>query len=181
MNVSFPSNMPPSGPFVLPPVMTGGGSNLIMLNTTNFYQLPTLSVGSSVGELLITTNATLYISGDFNVQGNGFIEIAPGASLKLYVGGRASIGGGGLANATGLATSFSFVGLAGCTSVSLSGGGGFVGTINAPQADMTMSGTTTVYGAIICKTYSSSGGGSVHYDVSLATGVGLVITGWFEL
>ena len=180
MNVSFPSNAPPPGPFMIPPISVVGGSNVISLNGSNFYQLPVLNINSSLA-LLITTNTTLWVTGDVNVQGNGYIYIAPGASLKLYIGGMASIGSGALANGTGLAASFQLIGLSSNSSISFSGGGSFAGTVNAPQADVSMGGNTEIYGAIVCKSYSSSGGGSVHYDVSLATSGGLIATGWIEL
>lgn len=180
MNVAFPSNEPPIGPFSMAPLSVVGGSNAIVLNTTGCYQMPSLNINSGLA-LVITTNATLWVTGDVNVQGTGLIYIAPGAKLKLYVGGRASIGSGALANTTGLASGFTYIGLSSNTSLSFSGGGSFAGTINAPQTDVSMSGNTEIYGAVICKTYSSNGGASVHYDVALATGGGLIATGWIEL
>jgi len=179
MNVAFPSNAPPPGSFLIPNVIAG--SNTIVLSSTNNYQLPVLNIGGGLDALFVTTNATLWVIGDFKVQGNGYISIAPGASLKLYVGGSTTIGGGGLVNGSRLATSFSYIGLSSNTSFTYSGRGTFVGTINAPQANISMSGNVDVYGAIICKTFSGGGSAGVHYDVSLATGSGLIATGWIEL
>jgi hypothetical protein len=179
MNVAFPSNAPPTGAFTIPNVLPG--SNTLVLSTTNLFQLPTLNIGGGVNVLLITTNVILWVAGDFRVQGNGYISILPGASLKLYVAGNTAIGGGGVVNGAGLASSFSYIGLSSNTSFSYSGRGAFVGTINAPQADISMSGNVDVYGAIICKTFSGSGSAGVHYDVSLATGSGLIATAWIEL
>jgi hypothetical protein len=179
MNVAFPSNAPPGGSFTIP--LVSPGSNTIVLNTTNCYQLPTLNIGGGVNALFVTTNVTLWITGDLKVQGGGYIFIAPGANLKLYVSGNASLAGGGLVNGTGPASSFSYIGLSSSTSFSYSGRGAFFGTINAPQANISVSGSIDFYGAIICKSFSASGGAAVHYDVSLATGSGLIATGWFEL
>src|SRR5207244_9977712 len=61
------------------------------------------SVNISVGKkMIVTGDATLYVSGSFNTSGStasgnpGYVYIAPGASLKLYIGGTGSISGAGV-------------------------------------------------------------------------------------
>jgi len=180
MNVSFPSNAPPSGgPFLAPTVTASGGSNIMYLGTGT----KTLSAFSGSGStpIIVTGNAVLWVTGDFSLSGGGYVQILPGASLTLYVGGSASLSGGGVINGTGLAANFTLIGLSSNTGVSFSGNADFVGTINAPQAAISLSGNAVVYGAVIGKTVSISGNPALHYDQALATPTGLMVTSWTEL
>ena len=130
--------------------------------------------------MIVTGNVTLWVQNSLAVSGSGYIYIAPGASLTLYVGGTASISGGGVVNGTGLPQNFSYYGLPSNKTLNYSGAANFVGTINAPRADFALSGGASVYGAIICNTFNLSGGSSVHYDQSVRGGGIFLITSWVE-
>lgn len=181
MNVSFSSNYPPSNAssfMNLPPTT--------LLTGLLGYYLPSgsyqaSSFSSSGTPVIITGNVTLYVSGSFNIAGQGYIEIKPGASLTLYIGGSASIAGLGVLNDPGFAQNFSILGLAGCTSLSYTGNAAFDGTIYAPQADVTIHGNGGIYGAVISKTATLTGNANFHYDTELAKVGGLVATSWIEL
>jgi len=110
------------------------------------------------------------VDGDLTVSGSGFIYIAPGGSLKVYVenSSKSVISGGGVANGTGLAANFSYIGLPTNTQLTYSGSAAFIGTVNAPEAAFTVSGSAGMSGAAIVNTFTSSGGASVHYDEGLA-------------
>jgi len=180
--VQFPSNSPPTsyGSYsTVPSATTVGGTNAIYMPTGSYTT--TLGFGSSGTPLIITGNVTLVDTGDFTVSGGGSVIIMPGASLRLYVGGSAIIGGNGVVNNPGYAANFSVIGLPTCTQVKYSGGSAFNGTVNAPQADITITGGGAAVGALIGKTVTVNGGGSLHYDVSLAAQGSLVATGWKEL
>ena len=123
---------------------------------------------------------TLVVPADFVVSGTGYVYIQPGASLTLYVGGRASISGGGVVNATGLPGNFTYIGLPGNTVLNYSGSAAFIGTVNAPEANFNLGGNSQVYGAVICNTFTSGGGSSVHYDKALNGGGFFTITSWKE-
>ncbi len=172
MNEAFPANVPPvGGPFPSPPVTSAGGSNITYLNTGN-YQSANFSVSHQKDPLIVLGTVTLYVPGDFSISGNGYIYIAPGASLTLYVGGSAKLSGGGVVNASGTAANFSFIGLPGNTEITYNGHVAFVGTINAPQARFTLNGGAQFYGAAIVGPVEINGGASLHYDEALATGAG---------
>ena len=187
MNVTFQDNAPPTGRF------TGftsiSGTNAIFLNSDSsdyVYKTDSFVSSSQNRPMIVTANATLWVTGDFIVNGTGYIYIAPGASLKLYVGGMGSISGGGVVNDSqggggGRPADFSYYGLPSSTSLYYSGLGDFVGTINAPTADVKISGGASVFGAVICKTFTSSGGSSVHYDQALPGGSIFMVTSWTEL
>jgi len=115
------------------------------------------------------------------VKGGDTIVIKPGGSLKIIAGGNISIGGGGVLNGPGVAGNFSIVGLNSCTSISYAGNAQFIGTVNAPQADFSIKGTTDVYGAIIANSASMNGNTALHYDEALAFQDGYLVNSWQEL
>lgn len=181
MNVSFPSNSPPSGgPFLAPPVVAVGSSNITML-TGSTNQMSSLSLSSASQPMIVTAPSVLYVTGNISITGNGYIEIMPGGSLTLIMGGSASFGGGGIVNGTGEPADMSLVGLCSATSISYGGGADFVGTINAPQASLTLAGTANVYGAAIVNTFNCTGTSEFHYDSCLDATNNLVVTSWVEM
>jgi len=171
-NFSYPSNSPPSGGSYLPPTQY---TNM----TSGTYQITGAYNGS--GNITVSGNVTLYVTGDFNLSGSDTITIKPGGSLKIIVGGNVSLGGGGVYNAPGSAANFGIVGLTSCTSVSYSGSAQFIGTVNAPQADLALKGSTDVLGAIIANSVSMNGNTALHYDESLAFQNAFIATSWQEL
>jgi hypothetical protein len=189
MNVTFQENVPPTGQIITPTPTRIGPSNVIYLDQDSskvIYKVDSLISNSDKKPIIVTGNSTLFVSGDFIVNGTGYVYIAPGASLKLYVGGKGSISGGGVVNdstggGAGLPGNFSYYGLPTSKSLVYSGQADFVGTINAPQAAVNVSGGSSVFGAIICDTFTSSGGSGVHYDEGLGGGGLLTVTSWREI
>jgi len=174
MNVSYPSNSAPVGGSTwTPPTQY---TNI----TSGTYQMAGYS---SSGDMTINGNVTIYIPPGytFTVKGNDTITIKPGASLKIIAGGSVDLGGGGVLNGTGTAGNFSLVGLNTCTSINYHGNAQFIGTVNAPQADFSIKGTTDVYGAIIANSASMNGNTALHYDEALAFQDGYTVNSWQEL
>jgi hypothetical protein len=171
MNVAYPSNnIPTGGPWVGPTQYTNV--------TSGTYQLSSFT---SSGDVTINGNVVLYVTGDFKVKGNDTITIKPGGSLKLIAGGSVDLGGGGVLNNTGYAVNFSIIGLNSCTSVNYHGTAQFIGTVNAPQADFSLSGTTDAFGAVIANTASMNGNTAFRFDSSLAYQDGYIASSWQEL
>jgi hypothetical protein len=157
-----------------------------LLNTTNFttstkkytyalytgaYQMNSL-VMSSTETIIILGNATLYVVGDISMTGQSQLIIAPGGSLKLYVGGATTkFAGGGIMNETGDSAKFTYYGLPSNTSVTVAGNASFTGTIYAPDADLTLSGGgNNIYdlvGATVTKTTKMNGHFKFHFDEKL--------------
>jgi hypothetical protein len=173
------------------------------LNTTNFttstttysyalyngaYQMSSLMMSASE-KMIILGNATLYVVGDISLTGQSQITIAPGGSLKLYVGGaNAKFAGAGIMNESGDATKFSYLGLPSNTSIAINGNASFTGTFYAPNADLSLNGGgNDIYdlvGATVTKTTSMHGHFKFHYDEKLATLAGPVryrVASWNEL
>jgi len=181
MNVAFPSNAPPPGPYLSAPVINAGGSNITAL-ASGTYLMASFSSGLSTKPMIVSGNAVVYCQGNFLVSGTGYVKLLPGATLRLYVGGIGSLSGGGLINVSGHPADFTYFGLPSNNNLTISGSSAFFGTINAPQAACTMSGLGGAYGAAIVKSYSSSGGSSFHYDECLSVATNnLVMTSWREL
>jgi hypothetical protein len=131
--------------------------------------------------MIVRGHATLYVQKDFVVQGSGSVYIEPDASLKLYIGGSAAIGGGAVVNGSGLPSNFSLYGLPTCKLINYTGTANFVGTINAPQAAFKISGSASIFGAVICDTFTSSGTTSVHYDKAAGYRGIFLVNSWREL
>ncbi|MEO5802947.1 MAG: hypothetical protein ABIR24_05420 [Verrucomicrobiota bacterium] len=149
------------------------------------YQLSALS-----GKVLVRGEASLYVTGDVSLTGNNDkIQINPGASLKMYVGGSdAKIGGLGVVNKSGYANNFHYYGLPTNTKLAFNGNGHFTGVVYAPQADFTLGGGGKDWkdfiGASISKTVKMNGHFNFHYDEALARkgpSRGYVITSWNEI
>jgi hypothetical protein len=181
MNVYFQDNAPPTGQLPLTPlIVSAGGSNVTVLAGGN-YKLDNFRSSKMNNPMFVQGNATLWVTDDFVVNGSGYVYIAPNASLTLYVGGNGSISGGGVVNGSGVPSKFSYYGLPTSTSLRYSGVADFVGTINAPEANVQISGGSSVFGAVICNTFSCSGGSSVHYDQALGGGGIFLVTQWKEM
>ncbi|HXT10422.1 MAG TPA: hypothetical protein VN873_02590 [Candidatus Angelobacter sp.] len=178
MNVAFPTNAPPTGTPVAWPAQVTNTTILIgsLTGSPTYYSASTFTSGN----MIVSGNVIVYISGNVSLTSHAYIQLMPGATMTMIVGGTVSLAGGGVINGTGLASQFSLVGTSSCTSISYTGGAAFIGTINAPQADVTMAGGADIYGSVVAKSATISGGTGFHYDDALAAMSGLVATGWVE-
>jgi hypothetical protein len=131
----------------------------------------------------------LLVTGNIDIKGNAYIQIAKGASLELYMDGpSASIAGNGVANDDGYAIKFLYFGTPKHTSLSFSGNGTFTGAIYAPSADFTLggggSGTQDFVGSSVSKTVKMNGHFKFHYDEALGRANwarGYVVNSWNEI
>ena len=140
------------------------------------------SVNISVGKrMIVTGDAILYVDGNFNTSSSGYVYLAPGASLKLYISGTGSVSGTGIINGSGYAKNFSVFGLPTCTAFSYSGGSAFIGTVYAPSADFRFSGNAGAFGSFTANTVTVSGGAHIAYDKGLNAGGRYVANSWNEI
>jgi hypothetical protein len=154
---------------------------------TGNYQMTSLNM--SGGTMIVTGDAVLYVTGDVSMTGLAQLIIAPGASLKLYVGGStAHFAGNGILNQSGDTTKFSYYGLPNNTNLDLSGNAAFTGTFYAPNANMALNGGgNDIYdliGASVTKTVSMHGHFKFHYDEKLGRIAGPIryrAASWNEL
>ena len=187
MNVYFPNVKAPfNGGAFNPASGTVSNVNYKYLLGAGNYQISQLKLQASE-TMLVTGNTTLYVTSEIDIAGSGKIEIAPGATLQLYMAGAVTkIAGNGIAN-NGVATSFSYWGLPSNTQVSLSGNASLAGTVYAPQALLTLGGggsnTSDFMGAAVANSIKLNGHFHFHYDESLkihGPKRGYIITSWAE-
>jgi hypothetical protein len=179
-------------PDVQPPFTSGGVPPLSgVVNKTNYdYVLNGLNgglfqVGSLKGSVCVSSgNNVLYVTGDATFS---TLIIAPGASVQIYVGG-ANTTFQRVYNNTGRPLNLQYYGLPGNTSIALHGNYQFVGTIYAPEANLSANGggsdTLDFRGAAIVNTVSAfTGHVSFHFDESLKKDgpIRYVVASWHEL
>jgi len=158
----------------------GDGTNYNWVVNPGNNQLSSVSVTSGK-KMIVTGDATLYVNGNFNTSGTGYVYVAPGASLKLYITGTGSVSGTGIINGSGYAKNFSVFGLPTCTAFSYSGSSAFIGTVYAPSADFSFSGSAGAFGSFTANTLKISGGAHVAYDKSLNAKGRYVANSWNEI
>ena len=129
---------------------------------------------------------TIWVTGQFTTSGSGFVTQDANAHVTWVVDSDITVSGSSYNNQSGLAGNANFVGVGSGHKVTDSGSANFIGTINAPGYDFTVSGTGQFDGALIGKTLTISGGAGLHYDEALGKGVGNPTVGnyayssWFE-
>lgn len=178
LNVYIPDNKLPAGFSGVPPLanqtLVGVLFNGVGAASTTYtyvlgdgdYTMDSISL-SSHDVILVTGKARLYVKGSTSLGGQSVIKLADGASMEMYAAGSVSLGGGGVMNTPGRAVNFAVYGLPTCASVSYSGNSQFIGTINAPQATVTLTGTADAIGAVVGASFNLNGGMGMHYDESL--------------
>ena len=156
----------PYGPiWPLPPGSVGGTNYKYVLADHDYAAA---SITLAAGErILITGKARMYVTGQTRVTGNGYILIGPDASIEWYARGEVDLGGVGCLNSSGLAQSFSIIGLSTSTSIRYSGSAPLIGTIYAPTATVTIVGNSDATAAVVGNAVTLSGDMGLHFDESL--------------
>ena len=187
-NLDFPDVLPPYDHGVSPIAKTVNGTNYNWVLENDCYMWTDIKGATfKTGEkILVTGQATLYVTGEFIMQGGASLTIAKNASLSLYVGGANTILT--TVNNAGTCRNFSYFGLPGNTAVTLTGNDLFLGSIYAPNANLSMSGggknTLDYQGACAVKTIWMNGHFNFHFDEDLRrTGPvrGYQVASWREI
>ena len=144
------------------------GTNYNYVLTTGNYVSANFSLS---GSMCINGDVVLYFPSGLSITGQGFIYIAPGAKLTIYLGAPASLSGGGIVNGTGLAANCACFGLPSCSGFQYSGSSSFVGFLYAPEAAVTLSGggsqILNFVGSLVANTARISGSCEFHFDQAL--------------
>jgi hypothetical protein len=159
----LPDAAPPSGAGTW--LSLGSINNNTTLNSGD-YVVSSISLAASK-TLTINGNVRLYITGNTITIGNGMILISSNASLTVYSAGNIFFGGNGVLNHSGLAIKNRWFGLPSCTSAAIAGNGPWIGTVYAPEADMTVYGNGDLSGATVANSLTLGSNASLHYDESL--------------
>ena len=110
--------------------------------------------------------AQLYVTSNFTTSADGFVYIAPGASLVVYVGGSFTMGEGFINS--GNATNLVCYGLPTSTNSSYTGSTPFRGIVYAPQAHFLYNGSNGMSGAVVVSSFTLSGTNGLHFDENVA-------------
>jgi hypothetical protein len=171
MNVEYLAvGVPFQGGYYTPSAGAYDGTNYDYLLGSAPYRSSSINL-SSRKAIMVTGNAEFYVTTNFTMSGQSRIIVAPGASLRLYVGGDAVFSGLGVFNQTGRATNCWVYGLPGCSQIKFTGNSEFLGVIYAPNAELALGEDETdemvFKGAGIAGSVAISGKCQFHYDESL--------------
>ncbi len=199
MNVLFPDVTLPTGALSwLPWAHTSGNGPSTKVNGVNYDYIITQSGDFSIpgdingggGGIYIATNCNvrLVCTGNVSMSGQCQIHIAAGGSLKFYMDAASfSLGGNGLVNENGNASSFYYFGMPINTTVNWGANAAFTGVVYCPEADFSLGGsgsnTYDFIGSSISKTVKMNGHFNFHYDENLrrnGMGRGYIPTNWKE-
>jgi hypothetical protein len=106
-----------------------------------------------------------------NLSLSGGSELHVNGPVKIFLTGKLEASGGsGFVNPTSVPANLQFsTSFDGKDGVKLSGGSQAYLSVYAPQTDVTLSGGSPVFGALLGKTLELSGNAVVHYDVQMTT------------
>ena len=166
LNLTIPDVTLPSG---LSSAYNLGAISSAQTISAGDWQADSINCQTSI---LITGHVRLYVKGDFTTTGQGYLQISPGASLEVYIGGNVKLAGGGVINGSGLAANNQWYGLTSSTDWKVAGGGQWLGTVYAPEASVKFTGNSDSFGAFVANDFTISGGAGFHYDEALKNSVG---------
>jgi hypothetical protein len=190
-NMDIPDVIPPftSGFTSLP---AGTGTNTWLVPGGMYYIDSDFTINNNQ-TLYVSGNASIYVTGNFTMRNNSgsIISIAPGATLKLYVGapsGTAVSANLATVNTSGVDDTFQFYGLPTCKNMSWNGNAAFLGIVYAPQAYFKLGGGGSnpydFQGSVTVQTIEMNGHFNVHYDENLkrlGPASGFTVASWREL
>jgi hypothetical protein len=183
--ISSPSNMPIVGafdPFWAPGTFTqyagGGAPPAGTFVATGSSTAPTMI--KVVGDLTVPGGKSLniasggagdkyiniWVTGKFTTSGPGMISQDPNVHVTWIVDSDITTSGGSYNNKSGRAANAVFT-CVGKGKATVSGNASFIGVINGPSRDVTISGSGALAGRITANTLTISGGGGVHGDEAI--------------
>lgn len=146
----------------LSPEITVAGGKTLVLPSGRYYLEKVAAAG--VLDIRAEGAVLLYIDGSFDIAGASRIELAPGATLDLFVAGTLAQAGGVVFGDPDRPEAFRlYVGGEGSVLVG-AGERDFYGMIYAPTADLVFAGGTTVHGAVFARNLDFAGGLDIAYS-----------------
>ncbi|PYJ00228.1 MAG: hypothetical protein DME25_21215, partial [Verrucomicrobia bacterium] len=158
---------------------SANGTNYTYVLDGGKYMIDNLNAGGSATTLYVGAPSLLYVTGDIQLS---TIVFAPGARLHLYMAAPSIAIAPVVLGAT--PPQFTIWGLPTCTSLTLNGGTKLVGVIYAPETNLKAAGGASIYGAIMCGSFTCSGTFDFHFDLATANATVinlLTLLSWDEL
>jgi hypothetical protein len=149
-----------------------------------------LTMGS--GDTLFIHTSGTYFWHDITLSGGQFVMDA-GVTATIYLAAKFTVsGGGGVNNKSKIPSNMSIIACdppppatKNTEAWVLSGGSDGYFTVYAPTHKVTQSGSSPMYGAVVCYDFTSSGGSQLHYDTALLGDVSarpnLIGRSWFQV
>ena len=158
--------LPITVPEAIDSLASGGDiNNNITISSSGKYS--SIDLGNSE-TVIIDGDVTLYITGDITLGNSAELQIEPGASLTLYLGGDfEGKNSSSVNNETEDPGSLQIYGLDSCEELRFKNSSDLYGTIYAPNADVIMNNSANVYGAVVAETFDMRNSGVFMYDASL--------------
>ena len=162
-----------AGPYTFPtpppPVPAPPNTNEPKIGKTGANLLP-----GTYGNISVTAGGTITVApGTYNINsislaGNSNLVISPSGAVIFNVSGTGQgtpidFSGGAITNASLIANNF-LINYGGTGTVKIDGSTQTYVTVNAPNADVKITGGSDIFGAIIGKTITNLGGTKFHYD-----------------
>lgn len=155
------------------------GTTISAINSTTSisggtWRIPSITLNGTkqlniAGNVTIIITATAGTAG-ISVTGNGGINLAAGATLKIYSEADVNISGNGLLNLNSQPQSFQLWGTSTSSvpqDIKIAGNGTLSGLCYAPNSSLTINGNGDVCGSFVAGTISVTGNAAFHYDEAL--------------
>ncbi len=141
------------------------------------YKVSSLNIIASGNPLVLAPHVAgqesyvnIWVTGATSVTGTGYIQQMPGVHVAIYSEQNITLSGGGIVNQTNVARNLQIYGVTptvGSCRFTLSGTATFIGVLDAPAFDISISGSGAFIGAAIGQSATLSGTGDFHYDEDL--------------
>ena len=159
-------------------VCTGSAGNFTITANGASVVLPNVSL-SGGARLTIAGGSSSTVNfnvNSFTMSGNSILALGSSTSVVMNVAGQGidSTGtvldftGGSLSTGSFDPSKFQIL-YAGTAHMDMTGNSGSSAMVYAPDAQFTMHGTTDFYGSVLARTFTDTGGATVHFDRSLSS------------
>lgn len=143
---------------------------------------------SNNGELLVSGDLVLYITGDITLKNDSELKVTDGSTLVVYFDGDIEAkNGSSINNEAEVPASIQLYGTGANQTIDLKNRSDLYGVIYAPEADMIVHNKVDIYGSFIVDNFELKNSGDVHYDKALSEtslddeAIYFSITRWEEL
>jgi Tfp pilus assembly protein PilX len=138
------------------------GSNSQVLDSGS-YVMPSISVSGNA-QLTLNGDVDIYLTGSSSLDVSGSGRLIINGTANIYIDGTANITGAGIVNSNQSPGNFILYGSPSSDSIQISGSGSMYAGIYAPNADVSITGNSGLYGAVVGDTVTLTGSSKIHYD-----------------
>jgi len=126
------------------------------------YNAGTKTLRVNPGQTLTLASGVYYFT---DIRINGIVELAPGASVQIYLVGDADIQAQAEINVAGAPADFQIFSVG--DDFTIAGGAEMWTVLYAPDTEISLIGSSELYGAYLGNIANNNGGANFHYDRSL--------------